>query len=320
MNNYKNTNLKKRLKGSVILILEIIFILYIFKERKKLEKTKVCICTIGKEENRYVREWVEHYEKYGVDKIYLYDNNDLNGEHFESVIDDYVQKKFIKILNWRGKRKFIYKAMNDCYNKNSHYYDWLIFYELDEFIHLHNHESIKEFLNKKKFDKCEIVYLNLLVHNDNNQLFYQNLSLFERFPNIVPMSVEKNLQVKMIIKGGINNLKIKTTAESYLTNKRKVLKTCDRLGKFMVPKEFSTNNTDYKFYYVDHFFCKSTEEFTNKLNRGDTLMTGKNLYIYKLSRIKRYFKYNNFTSEKIKMMEKLLKIKSSEIIKWIKKK
>ena len=200
----------------------------------------------------------------------------MNGEHFESVIDDYVQKKFIKILNWRGKRKFIYKAMNDCYNKNSHYYDWLIFYELDEFIHLHNHESIKEFLNKKKFDKCEIVYLNLLVHNDNNQLFYQNLSLFERFPNIVPMSVEKNLQVKMIIKGGINNLKIKTTVESYLTNKKKVLKTCDRLGKFMVPKEFSTNNTDYKFYYVAHFFCKSTEEFTNKLNRGDKL----NIYIF----------------------------------------
>ena len=80
----------------------------------------------------------------------------MNGEHFESVIDDYIQKKFIKILNWRGKRKFIYKAMNDCYNQNSHFYGWLIFDELDEFIHLYNHEIIKEFLNKKLFDKCEL--------------------------------------------------------------------------------------------------------------------------------------------------------------------
>ena len=44
----------------------------------KIKNTKVCICTLGKKENRYVREFVEYYEKYGIDKIFLYDNNDLN--------------------------------------------------------------------------------------------------------------------------------------------------------------------------------------------------------------------------------------------------
>ena len=40
---------------------------------------KACICTLGKKENRYIREYVSYYEKYGIDKIYLYDNNDING-------------------------------------------------------------------------------------------------------------------------------------------------------------------------------------------------------------------------------------------------
>ena len=39
-------------------------------------KTKVCLCTFGKQENRYIREFVSYYKKIGIDKIYLlYDNN-----------------------------------------------------------------------------------------------------------------------------------------------------------------------------------------------------------------------------------------------------
>jgi len=45
--------------------------------------TSVCLCTLAKLENKYIREFVNHYKNYGVDKIYLYDNNDINGEKFD---------------------------------------------------------------------------------------------------------------------------------------------------------------------------------------------------------------------------------------------
>ena len=48
---------------------------------------KICICTVGKMENKYIKEFVEYYKHLGVDKIFLYDNNELNGEKFEDVID-----------------------------------------------------------------------------------------------------------------------------------------------------------------------------------------------------------------------------------------
>ena len=146
----------------------------------------------------------------------------------------------------------------------------------------------------------------MIVHNDNNQLFYQNISLFKRFPNIV---VSDNLQVKMIIKGGINDIRIKTTAQCSLTNNESKILKCDGFGRPTNINGFFTKITDYKYNYVDHFFCKSSEEFTNKLARGDSLFTGKALEIYKLNRIKRYFEYNNFTYEKLKMFEKSLVLK-----------
>ena len=322
-NSTELSNSKKKRKKKYILILKsfLIFLLYVLNQHKMLKKLKsrICICTIAKEENRYIREWVQHYEKYGVDKIYLYDNNDINGEHFESVINDYIKREYVQIFNWRGKTKFIYKAMNECYKLNHESYDWLIFYELDEFIHLSNFKNIKDFLSQKKFDKCKIIYLNLLVHDDNNQLYYENISLFKRFPKIVPQSIDNSLQVKMIIKGGINGLIIQTTAKSYISKKQENLTTCNGFGNFMTPKGFFTSIKDYNFYYVDHFFCKSTEEFINKLKRGDTLQTGKALENYKLHRIKRYFRYNKFTQEKANMMEKVLKINSSIIMKLAKK-
>ena len=114
------------------------FIFYcLVKNSKEINKNiKVCICTIGKEENKYIREFVEYYEKFGVDKIFLYDNNDKNMEHFEDVIEDYVDKGFVKIFNWRGIERPHFKAINDCYIRYNQQYDWFIFYDIDEFIHL----------------------------------------------------------------------------------------------------------------------------------------------------------------------------------------
>ena len=62
--------------------------LSIFSIKRKM--IKICLCTIGKNENKYTREFINHYQKYGVDKIFIYDNNDINGESFYDVSSDYI--------------------------------------------------------------------------------------------------------------------------------------------------------------------------------------------------------------------------------------
>ena len=53
-------------------ILELFFISIIIINFFKL---KVLLCTIGKEENKYIKEFVNHYRKLKIEKIILYDNN-----------------------------------------------------------------------------------------------------------------------------------------------------------------------------------------------------------------------------------------------------
>ena len=60
----------------------------------------ICIYTIGKNENKYTREYVEYYKKYGGDKIFIYDNNNIDGEKFDTVLYDYIKNGYVEIINF----------------------------------------------------------------------------------------------------------------------------------------------------------------------------------------------------------------------------
>ena len=220
----------------------------------KLAKIKICICTIGKLENLYVREYVSHYKKIGIDKIFIYDNNDINDERFESVLNDYIEKGFVEINDFRGKKNSQLKAYQDCLNNNYENYNFLIFYDIDEFIYLKDYKNIKNYLNQPKFSKCQTIQLNMFFHDDNNLLYYDNRSLFQRFPKKTKRKVET---LKSILKG---NNKININCVHNINNN---LKSCNGFGQFNDKEKTKmfTHTPDFQFYYIDHFCFKSTEEF-----------------------------------------------------------
>lgn len=284
----------------------------------KKKEIKVCICTLGKMENKYIREFVEFYWKHGVDNIFLYDNNDLGGEKFEEVIKDYIDKGFVKLLNWRGTKKTQFKILDDCYIRNKNNYDWFLIYDIDEYIHLNNYSKIKDFLNEKKFDNCNKIYLNWVVHTDNNKIHYENKSLFKRFPEVEKNAKEKNNgvehRVKCILRGHYPYENV--SCWDLVSNK---YKGCNGYGdEAQLINRAYMKNTDFENYYIDHFYSKSLEEFVKKLNKGDNFFRKK--LSHRKMRIKRFFKFNKMTLDKIKYIEKHTGIKLDDYKKKLKDK
>ena len=267
------------------------------KIKKQKNNLKICICTLGKKENRYIREFVQYYENYEIDRIFLYDNNNINGERFEERIKDYIDKGLVKIIDWRGKNKSMLRVWNDCYSKNYKKYDWLIFYDLDEYIYLKNYTSIKAFLNEPKFKNCQKIYLNWVIHTDNDLIYYDNRSLHDRFPE-----VERNARynkkdcyssVKSILRGHIPNVKI-TRMHIFSRD----VKGCNGFGEIAELNHLDhIKNPDFKYYYIDHYYSKSLEEFIEKINKGDVFFDNKKSF--KMHRIKRYFNINKISLKKI---------------------
>ena len=61
--------------------------------RKKI--FKFLLIVIIKNENLYIREFIEHYFFLGIDNIIICDNNDLDGENTEFILNDFINSGFI---------------------------------------------------------------------------------------------------------------------------------------------------------------------------------------------------------------------------------
>ena len=258
-----------------------------------INRMKVCLCTLGKKENKYIREFIKYYVDFGIDKI----------------INDFINNKYVKIINYRGLARSQLKILNDCYKNNYNKYNWLLFYDIDEFLYLRNYKNIKYFLIEKKFKKYILIHLNLIYHTDNNLLYYENKSLSERFPE----KRYKNLFIaKTILRGHIPGIKI--TSAHWINYK---IVGCNGYGKKIKLKNYKYIKPDFRNYYINHYAFKSTEEFINKINRGSCYYGINNKT--KLHKINVYFCYNKITLKKINFIEQKTKLNLDRFRKKINK-
>ena len=264
----------------------------------------ICICSIGKNENLYIREFVEYYIKLGVDKIFIYDNNDINGEKFETILSDFIKINFVEIIDVRGLSSIQIPIYNYCYRKNYELYNWIGFIDFDEYLFIEDEESIKNYFYDEKFNKCQTIFFNWRMYGDNNLIKFDNRNLLERFPN--PASFFD--QGKSFVRGNIKDLIIPTTHIPGIN----VFNFCNSNGKLIYPRNFFEHKFEKKpKAFIKHFYTKTAEEFCGKIKRGNAHFH-KNHKNYQGSislKINLFFKINKMTDEKVNILENCTKIK-----------
>lgn len=122
------------------------------------------MCTILKDEQLYVDEWLEYHRFLGFDLAQLYDNADKPSHYLASLHEKY--GNFVKVIHFPGAAKQI-PAYAKCVKDYSKSNTWAAFIDADEFIVLRNHSSIQEFLHDVAPDGGSVV-LNWSVFADLN--------------------------------------------------------------------------------------------------------------------------------------------------------
>lgn len=279
------------------------------------------VCCIGKLENHYIREWIEHYKKLGFDNIILYDNNDKDGEHFEEVISDYIIDGYVILENYRGitkgKTKYfndIYSvqidAYNDCYKKYGKNYDWIAFFDIDEFLMFQNNNNncncnINNFL--KDFTNFDIIKINWKYYDDNDLIDVVNndYSVVNRFTRHIENcnDVDNNRQCKQIIRTGMD-VTI-NSAHGIIGEKLANRKQVDSNGNVNNNNLFFLDNYNNKQKLrLNHYRYKTIGEYIRlKMKRGwpDDL----NKIVGNMC-IRDFFRDNELTKEKVKFIEQLM--------------
>jgi hypothetical protein len=144
---------KKKVNILNFLIKNIFIIIYLnmilsFNIQKNI---KIALCTMGKKENLYVKEFINYYSKLGIDKIFIFDDNDENTEQISDVIN-FKFKKYVKI--YKSKKFKLYTQSQQftyCYQNNKNKFDWILMVDMDEYLYIKN-DKLKNYLLKPVFN------------------------------------------------------------------------------------------------------------------------------------------------------------------------
>jgi hypothetical protein len=273
----------------------------IFQNTLKKEEYFLCLCTMGKQENLYAREFIEYYLSIGVEKFIFADNNLPNTEKLSDVLKDYMDKNIVDIIDIIGSMDFesiVYQRMYKNYRNKC---KWILYFDFDEYLYIKpiNNKTIgiKEFLSDPKFDKCEAIEFNWLLYGDNDLVHYENKSSIQRFTK--PIYISGNRFVKFMMRGHLRK-KVFIGHQSNHKPQKKVL-LCDTWGKLDNYRSHdSMELPEYNHAYLIHFNYRTAEEYSRKVLRG--YQGGQQCDI--LERVHMFFEANNFTKEKLDVFEK----------------
>lgn len=274
---------------------------------------KVLLCAIAKLENDYLREWVEYHKNLGFDNIVLYDNNDIDGEHFNEVIGDYIQEKYVIVKDKRGVELAQVPSYMECYEEFSDEYEWIAFWDIDEFLELETCTDIHDFLNKDVFRDKKWIRINWKQYTDSDIVYTDGDYSVKRFTEVfdetfcrknnLPLEHAKNsnTQCKSIVRTGLEKFVINSPhvwmRDIPAVNALGV--SCSNDGIFIGKKPV------WKEAWLNHYRFKTIEEYAKKkmvrlwpTTYGDG---GK-----KMLNIEYFFKFNKRTPEKEELIKRIV--------------
>ena len=125
-------------------------------KKKKSSKYYFSICSIFKDEELSLKEWIEFHLLIGVDHFYLYNN--FSSDNYKEILAPYVEKGKVTLIDWPVPPPSQMPAYQHFYNNYWHETQWVAFIDLDEYICPKHEDNIKDWIVKYESYPSLVVY------------------------------------------------------------------------------------------------------------------------------------------------------------------
>jgi hypothetical protein len=217
------------------------------------------VVAIAKREHDYIAEFVAYYKLIlQVDHIYLYDN-DPDNPLSAAIPSEFASSCTVIPFPGVGMQKLAYSNYIAHHSTKS---VWAIIVDIDEFLVLYKHSTIKQFLSLVR-PRVKMLGVNWMMFSFCDHETKPEGWVIENYTR------------------GVFNVHIKTIArtsrlrELYNAHKKDIVcihnlfHSCQRLdGTFIGRTAFNKRREDSRFIALFHYWTKSEEEFRSKLERG----------------------------------------------------
>ena len=156
------------------------------KDARNIPDDDIALCVVGRRENKYAREFVEHHRKLGFSHIYVYDNNMPDEEYFEDVLQDYIDERYVTVIDYRGGTSVQADVYNDCLLRYHRKHTWIAFFDFDELLCIDADKTLHELL--KEYRTFDVIAVSWKVYGDSGLIRYDDRPMIERFTEEVQLA------------------------------------------------------------------------------------------------------------------------------------
>jgi hypothetical protein len=240
---------------------------YLAQQSNRNERCGVGVLATFRNEGPWILEWVAHYRLLGFKQIIIYSNDNTDGS------DDLLRKLAHNgVITWcnnvcsemaRPQFKAYLHAIN--FLEEVRCLEWLLIVDADEYLVLHGHPTVNQFVSSKSFAGADAISINWKYFGPSGHAVRTSGTIAQRFTLAAEHALVKTLFKPSKAVGSTCHVPIFSNDEIvFYTSAGDVHESFYRDGS----KNVSTINPDYSIAQINHYFTKSHEEFLIKRDRG----------------------------------------------------
>ena len=247
---------------------------------KNLFLYDLAVVAIMKDEEPYVKEWLDYHLLAGVDHFYIYDND--SKEEFKKILQPYIDAEIVTYTFFPGKGRQ-YECYNDAFKRFKFECRYMAFIDADEFIFPKSNPTIAEVVDEILLPNPNAAALgaNWIFFGSNNlEKADYNVGVLDRFTY---RETNVDSHIKTIANPRMINFFMNPHYANYFDGRYSV----NENGKpFLGP--FNEEKTADKIQ-ISHYHTKSAEEWAKKVERGTADNT--------MKRDATFFSHENYNDE-----------------------
>lgn len=228
--------------------------------QNKKRGMKYLICAILKNEHNYLAEWIEHHLSLGFDEIYLFE--DFGSKSHSEITDKYPQVHLITCdeylpikrdydIGWARQTRLYQKFLNEHRNEG-----WCAFIDIDEYIMFNDGYTLQQLT--QEYSDAYGIALYWKQFNANGKLLRAD-KLVETYTQPCEcIRQDRGYAFKSFVNLNVAREFLSTHLIENLT---------DVTGKYVTHDE--TTKANYSKVQLNHYFCKSYEDWCDRFVRGD---------------------------------------------------
>lgn len=247
-----------------VLILFIRRIQRLIDDKRKYKYT-LGIIAIAKNESEYIQEWCSFHKAVGVDVIYLYDNDSF--DDMKEKLQPFINSGFVKYhyVEGKGMQMSVYHSSLEKYKKECKY---IAVIDCDEFLYtddkkINLKKAVEQFFSRSAY--IGGLAVNWIMFGDNGHEITPEGLCIESFTKCAQPGKLGTICIKTIVYGG----RVKQFSTPHSCDYKWGGAAYDQDGH-IVTGPFNTISRYPSPIRLNHYFCKSMEQWIKRRSIGDS--------------------------------------------------